>query len=91
MGMEQFNVEWFDHGREPQCQADPAYPCGIDVVVPDRRAGNSCTVELPYPARRCGFYNVTCTVCGMKVLVTTAGRADDPRSVTLPCERAAVA
>lgn len=46
----------------------------------------SCRVALPYPAKRCGAYVVTCRICGTRTGVTTAGRADDPRSLTVSCK-----
>jgi hypothetical protein len=81
---EQFRIIWRDSGREPQCPPDPRYPDGIDVdtVLPGAEA---CTATLPYPARRCGAYIVTCAVCGLRVGVTTAGRPDDPRSLRIAC------
>lgn len=77
-------ISWHDHGREPQCKPDPAYPKGKDIrfAQPVER---SCQTDLPYPAKRCGLYIVECTVCGLSVGVTTAGRPDDPRSVQLAC------
>jgi len=76
-------VKWNDLGREPKNPPDPNYPDGIDVgpTIGDE----TCKVMLPYPARRCGYYHVRCTECGQTAAVTTAGRVDDPRSVTLPC------
>jgi len=79
----QFSIEWRDAGREPECQPDPDYPEGIDIVMQDK--GLSCKVDLPYPAKRCGAYLVRCLICGRGVVLSTAGRADDPRSVTMPC------
>lgn len=81
----QFSVTWLDAGREPQCQPNPAYPTGCDL---DWSGGAliACTVELPYPAKRCGVYVIICGKCGHRVSCTTAGRLDDPRSVTLPCD-----
>ena len=82
--MAQFAVEWLDGEREPQCAPNPAYPHGIDVdPCPD--GTRRCRADLPYPARRCGVYVVTCRVCRVRVACTTAGRPDDPRSLTLPC------
>jgi len=79
-------VKWIDGGREPQNKPDPRYPDGIDV---DGSAGAliNCTTPLPYPAKRCGHYLVTCVDCDQRVVVTTAGRKDDPRSVRLACKR----
>lgn len=78
-------VEWIDRGRESACSPNPAYPEGMDVDI-SGGALISCTTELPYPAMRCGLYVVECPICGMKTGVTTAGRADDPRSLTVACK-----
>jgi hypothetical protein len=82
---EQWQIVWKDSGREPQVAPNPAYPEGVDV---DMSAGavQRCKVALPYPARRCGAYVLTCRRCGLRGAVTTAGRPDDPRSVTVPCK-----
>jgi len=86
--MKQFVIKWFDHGREPKCAPDSAFPKGKDINV---SAGSLpyCKAELPYPAQRCGYYLVHCTSCGYTIAITTAGRCDDPRSVTIPCKREA--
>ena len=78
-------VSWIDSGREPQCAPNPAFPKGIDVDVSGERL-SCCTAKLPYPAKRCGYYLVECERCGFTCVVTTAGRPDDPRSVTVPCK-----
>lgn len=84
-------IEWQDFGREPQCAPDPKFPDGIDVIDPMiGRAGTSgkstCKVDLPYPAKRCGVHLVYCEVCDQRVALTTAGRRDDPRSLTMLCK-----
>lgn len=84
-------VTWHDGKREPRNPADPRYPNGmdIDIAAPlglDVPPPKVCKVDLPYPARRCGYYQVDCEHCGQNALVTTAGRSDDPRSLTLPCK-----
>jgi hypothetical protein len=78
-------VTWIDSGFEPKCPPDPAYPKGIDLDV---SSGNllHCVISLPYPAKRCGRYHIECVACGLSVIATTAGRADDPRSIRLPCQ-----
>lgn len=84
--MEQaITVTWFDHQREPQCEPNPAYPNGIDVDLRAKKGARGCATELTYPAPRCGVYLVVCEKCGYSVAITTAGRPDDPRKVTLPC------
>lgn len=80
------SVTWVDRGREPQCATDPRWPTGIDLDVSEG-AEIACTVELPWPAKRCGLYIILCSECGLKAALTTAGRADDPRSLTLACKR----
>lgn len=77
-------IEWIDDKREPQCAPDPAYPNGIDIDLADS-VQPCCKVILPYPAKRCGTYVVTCDLCGTRVGCTTAGRPDDPRSITIVC------
>ena len=78
-------VTWHDAGREPKCAPDPAYPNGIDIDLSGRGALVTCKRDLPYPAKRCGQFFVYCETCGQNVVITTAGRPDDPRSVKLAC------
>jgi hypothetical protein len=78
-------VTWFDAGREPQVASNPRYPDGIDVDL-SRGQSATCSTALPYPAKRCGFFEVTCLRCGYRAAITTAGRPDDPRSAKLPCK-----
>ncbi len=88
--MSQFDIKWLDRGREPQCPPDPTYPHGkdVDFITAFLQDGwPTCKAELPYPAKRCGVYLVECKGCGSTVACTTAGRPDDPRSVTLPCKK----
>jgi hypothetical protein len=77
-------VAWIDAKREPKSQPDPRYPKGIDFDM-SKGAEKTCSTNLPYPARRCGLYLVTCKTCGQRTMVTTAGRRDDPRSIKLAC------
>lgn len=78
------HIKWIDRGTEPKERADPKFPDGVDL---DMSAGQrmTCIVRLPYPAPRCGFWRVQCQDCHFAVVVTTAGRKDDPRTVRLPC------
>lgn len=78
-------VTWVDGKRWPQQPPNPAYPDGIDLpcVEPSRP---SCRIALPYPAKRIGHFIVACETCGTVVLATTAGRPDDPRSITINCK-----
>lgn len=83
--IDRFNIEWKDGEMEPKCAPNPAYPNGIDLDVSQGQV--SCRVALPYPAKRIGAYMVECRLCGFTVACTTAGRPDDPRSITIPCKR----
>jgi hypothetical protein len=76
-------VEWLDGGREPQQEPDPRFPKGIDLDISQGK--RSCTAALPYPAKRCGWYVVKCETCDQCIILTTAGRPDDPRSIKVPC------
>jgi len=82
--MKDKHIEWIDRGREPRVAPNPNFPDGRDIDV-TAGAKPSCRVELPYPAKRIGLYVITCRTCGSTTGVTTAGRPDDPRSVTYPC------
>jgi hypothetical protein len=80
----QFRIDWRDRGREPKITPNPEYPDGKDV---DGSFGATqvCIAPLPYPAKRCGEYWVTCQLCGSHAGCTTAGRPDDPRSFKMAC------
>ena len=80
-------VTWIDSGREPKVKPNPKYPDGIDI---DLSVGGqcACTAELPYPAKRVGYYALHCDKCGKTAMITTAGRPDDPRSVIMACKKA---
>ena len=83
--MSELKVKWVDRGREPKCAPNPEYPEGIDI---DASGGEklTCEVSLPYPAKRCGYFLVTCNKCYQSILVTTAGRPDDPRHLKVACK-----
>jgi hypothetical protein len=83
---DQFKIEWIDSGREPRCPPNPAYPNGIDLDFFKRAGEVTCHVDLPYPAKRCGHYLVSCGICKARIAITTAGRPDDPRSVEVECK-----
>jgi len=76
---------WIDQYRDPQHPPNPEFPNGIDI---DASMGQerTCKVDLPYPAKRIGYYVIECEECGMRTAITTAGRPDDPKSVKLPCK-----
>lgn len=77
-------VTFLDSGREPKCPPNPDHPNGIDLDL-SSSAKHSCLVQLPYPAPRCGQWMVGCDRCHQVVVITCAGRADDPRSIKLAC------
>jgi hypothetical protein len=82
-----FDIHWIDAGHESRVTPNPKYPDGIDIDI-SGGALMSCVIKLPYPAPRCGVYEVWCKSCGFSAGITTAGRADDPRSVRVPCKKA---
>jgi hypothetical protein len=83
--MDHHQLVWFDTGLEPREAPDLRYPRGVELDVTNGKRP-ACLVELPYPALRLGAYVVMCDFCGMKVGCATAGRADDPRSIRIPCK-----
>lgn len=78
-------VKFIDEGRKSTSPSNPKYPNGVDVsaAMPDQK---SCCFNVQYPAPGVGKYSIVCTDCKMTALVSVAGRADDPRTVTLPCK-----
>lgn len=78
-------ITWLDREREPKVAPNPEFPEGIDIP-PQYPERTWCKVNLPYPAKRIGLYVIHCIECGVSVGVTTAGRPDDPRSVTINCK-----
>jgi hypothetical protein len=78
-------VEWVDGRREPKCSPDPRYPEGIDLDMTNGQNA-TCETSLPYPAKRCGYFVVTCSLCNLSIAITTAGRVDDPRFIKVPCK-----
>lgn len=83
----EMSIDWHDHGREPQCAPNPEFPNGVDADFRLDPREPACKVDLPYPAKRCGLYVIECPDCGIRAAVTTAGRRDDPKSLTIPCGR----
>lgn len=78
-------IEFTPSGRgKAQCAPDPKYPHGI-ALDGTQSAGKTCKVELPYPAPECGMWRIDCDECSMSIIVTAAGRADDPISVKMSC------
>jgi hypothetical protein len=84
--MANFKIDWIDSYREPRQKPNPLFPNGQDL---DASAGAqaTCSTALPYPAKRCGQFIVHCRTCDQRIVVTTAGRPDDPRSLKIACVR----
>jgi hypothetical protein len=86
--MSHHKVTFVPSGRgKAQCAPDPNYPNG--KILNARHEDECCEVSLPYPAPECGYFLVDCSKCGLKVMITAAGRPDDPRIAFLPCGAAA--
>jgi hypothetical protein len=79
-------IEFISHNRMAECPADPAFPDGVEIDFSDGKPGWVCVHEIPYPAKCCGLWVVTCMECGLRVGITAAGRLDDPRCIKLPCK-----
>ena len=77
---------WIDSGQEPKHPSNPAYPAGKAVDLTQDPDAPACETVLPYPAPRIGVFIVECSLCRLRVGVTTAGRPDDPRSIKLNCK-----
>lgn len=71
-------------GRLAASPPDPAFPEGVDV---DLSAGaKSCAMALTHPTPQVGKWAINCESCGAVVVVTAAGRPDDPASVRIACK-----
>jgi hypothetical protein len=78
-------VTFDSKGRKAKCEPNPEYPYGIAVDATFGR-GPGCETALPYPAPECGVWIVACSVCGLRLGLTAAGRADDPTKIKVPCK-----
>jgi hypothetical protein len=82
-----FNIRWLLRAPGKATQPpDPNSPNGIDYDV-SRDARPACRITLPYPAAGLGMWAIECKLCGFSITCTAAGRADDPRSITMACKR----
>jgi len=81
----QWEIVWIDRGLDTLAALDPACPTGVDLDL-SRGRRPACRTALPSPARRCGYYRVTCRRCGLRAFVTTAGRPDDPCALRVACK-----
>lgn len=83
------SVKFCPSGRgKAQCPANPDYPNGRFMDCASK-ALPSCNIGIPYPAPECGVWHISCARCGISILVTAAGRADDPRGLTVNCKETA--
>jgi hypothetical protein len=85
----QIDIEFIPSGRgKARCPPNPDFPDGVDI---DGTGGAlpACSTALPYPAPECGQWLLHCRRCAITILITAAGRPDDPRSVRLLCRKGA--
>lgn len=82
--LSKLTAQWFGIGRKAQHPSNPAYPEGIRLDMGG--SGKACSIEFDYPAPEVGSWLVKCELCGLSVLITAAGRPDDPRSIRVPCK-----
>lgn len=80
-------IKFYPSGRgKARNKPNPRYPNGQDIVVlPPKYEGPTCKFALQYPAPECGHFIIDCLLCGVRGAVTAAGRPDDPKSITIPC------
>jgi hypothetical protein len=69
------HINWIDRGGKPTQAPNPEHPDGVDLDLTNDRQP-FCQTELPYPAKRLGYYVIRCDVCGFTAMVSTAGRPD---------------
>jgi hypothetical protein len=81
-----FSIEWRPRELPQMMAPNPAHQAGIDVVLANAGNGLACRARLPYPMSESGVHIVTCTRCDRRVGVSAIARADDPRSITIPCK-----
>jgi hypothetical protein len=84
-----WDIQWIprDGGRPPKVPPNPRWPTGKDIDISSPGLSR-CRGELPYvmwPERGLGLLTVTCLRCGVTTGITTAGRPDDPISLTQNC------
>lgn len=77
-------TRFISQGRKADTPANPAFPDGINVNMCGI-ARECCSTELPYPAECVGSWHITCDACTISVLITAAGRRDDPRWLYVAC------
>lgn len=85
-------VKFVPSGRgKAQCPPNPDYPDGLVLKADVPNGTPTCTFDLlPYPAPECGWFEVECEKCGMTIMITAAGRPDDPKAIIIPCQPAKI-
>ena len=82
-----FKITWEAYQHQHAPPEKMASSDGADVDLTQHRRP-ACKVRVPYPAPLDrGLYRIKCITCGTYVVVPTASRPDDPRSVMLACRR----
>ena len=79
-----FELEWISQGLKSSEPPNPSYPLGIKLDV-SNGARNVCILPMPYPAPCVGVYSIKCTLCGITLGCTAAGRPDDAVQIKIPC------
>ena len=85
---DQFRVMFKGTGRKAPPAPKSRTLEGVDIITPCPEGQPSCRVPLPCPAKEIGGWMVECTICQATVSCMAQGRADDPRSITIPCKKA---
>jgi hypothetical protein len=87
-----FSISWSARTRVengvartgPAHPATPGFENGTDLDLA-RDAASWCTASCPPWPGKLGMLHLRCQHCDVTVDLTTAGRADDPKLVRLPC------
>jgi hypothetical protein len=77
------HLTWLARNGTPDAP-DAAYPVGTNLDLA-HGAATTCWTPLPYPAPGTGAHMIACSICGLRVACGATGRADDPRTIRLPC------
>jgi hypothetical protein len=81
------DIKFIDSGYKSEEKPDPDFPNGRRINVDGPLPTALCCFNLPYPAPRCGTYEIECRDCPAKFSTPVNGRDDDPRVITMPCKR----
>lgn len=78
-------LTFLSQNRPPRCAPNPKFPNGVVIDTGERPA---CATDLPYPAECVGAWLIRCDRCGTSIVITAAGRPDDPKAAMVPCKQA---